>query len=704
MLKFQIDKKNVILNFDIISFFLGIILYFIFCLEIKVDLIKNIDLISWPSANNRPLVFIYIFSHFYIFTRLLIEKYISNSENYFVNFCFEDDSINNFYIKFVYSIFLTVFVFYGILFQHYNEGLGTFHVAKSLNDHLTVILAPLHKIYEGGKFYLDAKTGLIGPFQQLMFFLIDQYYNNATDIYRFQLLLNYITVCFLIFFLIFFCGVKWGSLIFFSIILTKVGILPNFNYPGWGIYLRWLPILIMAISLSSILFEKKKKILLLKLYILSLFWTLLALFSKENFLQPIISFGVIFFFQIFFLKKKIIFFKYLFYLIIFFIMNFIIFSVATFGVENFVKFFHLYTDFTSRYFWGQNSLFLTDRMRLFQDSFALFVVGKTYLSIFFQIFLGMILFNSKFKKKISKNLYISLISVLAASIALNMASFFRADLTHVRSTGMLTLTLILLTIFFYYKYSIKNSVNNFIFFLMFLILIVDIHYSISHSKNIIKSLINFQRLDSGNSFFETRSNFNNSLLSMLKRRKIVTENFNNYGEIKDPTIIKEWNILRNKIVLNINDVDTNILKKVSSNINEQRYFFMRYHKTFNQMINFKTILGDSPLVSWDYNFPEFRIETLIYLLDLKSAGKISSPMTNLWNVNDLKLYQEELFSLSHYCYYLNENEINNVHEIKNKWFPKNNKKIYFLNHKNISIENYVNKYKVINKNHFLCYG
>ena len=73
-----------------------------------------------------------------------------------------------------------------------------------------------------------------------------------------------------------------------------------------------------------------------------------------------------------------------------------------------------------------------------------------------------------------------------------MASFFRADLTHIKSTGMLTTALIILSIVFYLRHSIKTSVGNFIFFLMFIILIVDIHYSIPHTKNIVKSLINYQ--------------------------------------------------------------------------------------------------------------------------------------------------------------------------------------------------------------------
>ena len=48
-----------------------------------------------------------------------------------------------------------------------------------------------------------------------------------------------------------------------------------------------------------------------------------------------------------------------------------------------------------------------------------------------------------------------------------MASFFRADLTHIKSTGMLTVALIILSIVFYLRHSIKTSVGNFIFFLTF---------------------------------------------------------------------------------------------------------------------------------------------------------------------------------------------------------------------------------------------
>ena len=699
----ELFETKILIKFDILSFFLGLLFYFIFCLEIKIDLIKNIDLVSWPSANNRPLVFLYIFSHFYIFTRLLIIKITENNNDQVINYFYKPKK-NKLLTKTIVSFALVTFVYYGIFYQYYNDGLGTYHVAKSLNDHLTVILAPLNKIHDGGKFYLEAQTGLIGPLQQLLFFWIENKFSNASDIYRFQLIINFISLSIIVCLIIFMCDLTWGLILFFSIILTKVGILSNFNYPGWGLLLRWFPLLIMSIYLTKILHEFNDKKLLIRLFVFSAFWTLLAFVAKENFLQPIIAFGIIFYFQFYFLKKKIIFFKYLIYLIIFFFFNFSLFSFCIFGIENFTKFFILYTDFTSRYFWGQNSLFLTDSMSLFQDPFALFVVGKVYLSVIFQIFLGLLLFSNLNKKKINKNFYIVIISVLAASVALNMASFFRADLTHVKSTGMLTLALIILSIVFYLRHSIRTSVGNFIFFLMFIILIVDIHYSISHSKNIVKSLINFQRIDNSVSIFKSRDNFKNSLNSLIKNKKIIKDNFKNYGEIKDPDLLDEWNIYKEKLLSGSNDTDVNILRKVSSDINEQRYFFMRYNNSFKKMINFKEIIKDKPLVVWDYNFPDFRIETLIYLLELNTAGNLSSPMTNIWNREDVKNYKNFLYTFKNYCFYLNDQDLKNLSQIKEEWFSVSNDNLYFLNNHKIPIEIYLDNHKQNNQNHFLCDG
>lgn len=694
-------KKKALFKFDILSFCLGLILYFLFCLEIKVDLIKNIDLLSWPSANNRPLVFLYVFSHFYIFTRLLIVKTIENKKFNEINYFYEPNK-NKFFVKIIISLFLVIFIYYGIFYQYYNDGLGTYHVSRSLNDHLTVILAPLNKIQNGEKFYLEAETGLIGPLQQLFFFWMEDTFKNATDIYRFQLVINFVSLSIVACLLIFMCDLKWGLILFLSIILTKVGILSNFNYPGWGFYLRWFPLLIMSIYLTKILYEFENKKLLIRLFILSIFWSLLALVAKENFLQPIIAIGIIFYFQFYFLQKKLIFFKNLFYLIIFFLINFTLFSVTIFGIENLKIFFSLYTDFTSRYFWGQNSLFLTDTRPLFQDPFALFVVGKVYLSVIFQIFLGLILFSKINTKKINKNFYIVIISVLAASVSLNMASFFRADLTHIKSTGMLTVALIILSIVFYLRHSIKTSVGNFIFFLMFIILIVDIHYSIPHTKNIVKSLINYQKIDNSNSFFQPRENFNKSISYLITNKKILKDNFKNHGEIKDSNLLKEWHSYKEKLLSDSNDTDVNILRKVSSDINEQRYFFMRYNQAFKKMINFKEIIKDKPLVAWDYNFPDFRVETLIYLLELNTAGNISSPMTNIWNKKDLENYIKYLFASNNYCFYLNDQDLNNLSQIKEKWFLKSDDDLYFLNNQKIPIKIYLENYKESNQNHFLC--
>ena len=207
----------------------NIVFYFVWKLK---WLIKNIDLLSWPSANNRPLVFLYIFSHFYIFTRLLIVKIIENKKFNEINYFYQPKK-NKFFVKIIISLFLVIFIYYGIFYQYYNDGLGTYHVSRSLNDHLTVILAPLNKIQNGDKFYLEAETGLIGPLQQL-FLWMENKFENATDIYRFQLVINFVSLSIVGCLLIFMCDLKWGLILFLSIILTKVGILSNFNYRVGG--------------------------------------------------------------------------------------------------------------------------------------------------------------------------------------------------------------------------------------------------------------------------------------------------------------------------------------------------------------------------------------------------------------------------------------------------------------------------------------
>lgn len=694
-------RLNYLRKFDLFFLLFSIIFYYLFCLEIKPDLIYNKNLLNWPSANNRPIIFIYIISHLYIFLRLFFEKKINSD---FIP-TLENSSLNQEKIftirKVFFSIILSVFCFYAILYQFYNDGLGSHHVAKSLNDHLTVNLAPIVKMNQGYSFYLESKTGLIGPFQQMMFFLLDQKFGNLSDIFRSQLIINYIAIVFLIFSTVLCFGIKIGLIIFLSIFFTKTGILPNFNYPGWGIFLRWFPLIIMTAFLSKILLMNNEKNIKTFIYFLSIFWAISALFSKENFSLPVVSFGLVFIFINVSLKKNFFFFKYFAFLIGFFIFNLSLIIILVFGFENYFSFFEIYMEFTSRYFWGQNSLYLTDRLPLFQNQFHLHIVGKTYLSVLFQIILGVLILSGKLKKKIPHNFYLSTVVILSSSIALNLLSFLRSDLTHIRSTGMLNLTVIVFFMIFYIFYSNKKAVNNFIFSIALLIFITDVHFSLSHSKKLFKSLISYENNGTNKEIFVSREKFYRSLNLLSKNQKIGLEKVNENKSNFDESISNSWERLSQEIEKK-NTTEVKILKKISSDINEMKYFFNRYNAEFIQLVDFKKTLKDNPLVVNNFYFPEFRIETLIYLLDLKTVGNFTSPMTNIWNESDLRMYKNSLRGYKNYCFFIAGKDMGDYRKIANAWFFNKTQKIYFLSNPKLSPDEYYELVKNSKKNNFLC--
>lgn len=645
-------SRKMLLAFDLIAFILFTLAFIYYTNFYQPQWLTNEGVLLWKSSNTRPLIFLYIYIIFFVTTRLSLinllgpkislARIISIESQMYVNAHWLTKTL-------LFSVFCYI-SFVALFLPIFNAGFGPMAVIKGMDVHMMSNLAPLSQYLEWDKtLYLETPTQYAPGTMYLQGVMSDIFGLTIADAYRVQLLLNLITLVVFCVFIVGLTGPLFGSVIFLFV-LSSFSVTNNFSFPGWGVFLRWMPLPVLGIILGRILTtDSKFSGQYLMLIALGMAWALTAMFSQESFGGGIISHSLVFILLLRFrtctLQSYVG--RYLLFIATF-ATTFSVLIGLFFGFDRLSDFYSLYTNFSGRVLAGASSVFFTDVTKLANNASGLIYVGIMFLGV--PILAAAIHLISTVQRDLFYTRDIAIFAAIVASAtALNLISYMRSDIPHVASASFMMLPLFVAYIVFYIRwFSERSTFTTMIAFIAAMLSVAALWESREGSLfNVHNGAKRYL------SALSTPPDTDNLALWMRGQSEDYTHpDFSRF-------LISSSDELRKEAY-------RTVIGRYSSLPKEQDWVIARHAKTIARQAEIRLAMGDREVVYGGFSslpsvldppaagaHPLFGIfgneASDFFLTGLRSATDIILPETNVWTEADLEKWRSDARSRDELC-------------------------------------------------------